>query len=77
MVALVGGHSGVRGGGRSAPHGGGVVASAWSLGLALLCLVVAVVVARLMAACFAIVGDVVVVRLSAAKRWFPSDGMVA
>jgi hypothetical protein len=30
-----------------------------------------------MAACFAIVGDVVVVRLSAAKRWFPSDGMVA
>lgn len=45
--------------------------------LGLLCLVGGAVVARLMAACSAVVGGLVVAQLLVAEQWFSSDNMVA
>jgi hypothetical protein len=44
--------------------------------LGLLCLVGGAVVARLMAACSAVVGGVVVAQLSMVEQWFSSGNMV-
>lgn len=45
--------------------------------LGFLCLVGGAVVARLMAACSAVVGGLVVAQLLVAEQWFSSDNMVA